>query len=217
MKKPIVLLFTVAIFLTGVGYWFLKPTTKSHQLVLANEDQLSSAAAASVQSQARENLLDWMKAGTYSYRFTRETQTATISGILAVSGEDFAIDLQLSSGGQIKIIYQNGVTTIFDPHRQVEMSLDINLPEEIMPLTVEFVQKMHLVGKGKQKIADKTYFYQDYQAQQQQVRFYLVDNQVVMIAPRFNQDVNWLISLQDVSKDLPNDAFIKPENNFTRI
>ena len=217
MKKPIVLLFTVAIFLTGVGYWFLKPTAKSHPLVLANEGQPSSAAAASVQSQARENLLDWMRAGTYSYRFSGQTKTATFAGVLAVRGEDFAIDLQLSSGGQIKIIYQNGVTTVFDPHRQLEMSLDIVLPEEIMPLTAEFVQKMHLVGKGRQKIADKTYFYQDYQAQQQQVRFYLMDNQVVMMAPRLSQDADWLISLQDVSKDLPNDAFIKPEDNFTRI
>lgn len=215
MKKTTILLFVLTILLIGV-WRFSGQRTQSPVIVLAGQEQIHGTPAPKESQPEVENLLDWLKAGTYSYRFTRATQTATIAGLLAVRGEDFAVDLHLPQG-VMKIIYQNGATTVFDPHHQLEISLDTPLPAEIMPLSYEFTQKMQLVGKGKQKIAGITYLYQDYEALEQKARFYLVDNQVVMIAPHFREDSNWLIALQDVSKDLPSDAFVNTDSNFTRI
>lgn len=215
MKKTTILILALATL--AIGVWrFRGPKAQSHPVVLAGQEQIASTPASKESEPVAENLLDWLKAGTYSYRFASETQTATISGLLAVRGEDFAIDLHLPQG-EMKIIQQNGAITVFDPQQQLEISLDTPLPAAIMPLSYQFTQKMQPTGKGKQKIAGTTYLYQDYEALGQKVRFYLVDNQVVMIAPRFSEDSNWLVVLQDASKDLPSDDFVNTSGNFTRI
>jgi len=166
------------------------------------------------ESASLENLMDWMRGGTFYFAYTNEMEyegiPMTSKGSYATDGGNYAISTETTILGQVmknRIIAKGGVTHIIDDEEKTirKSTADVSRYSE----QIADVSKLNLKGQGQGEVKGKVLPYEEYIDGDMTIRYYMDGGKVYAIESE-GEGAKSVMVIENASKTVPKGIFDLP-------